>query len=69
MAGAFPPDKMKAWTQCADAKFAPATGDWQVQLRGLADGRRLARWPNGYVWGPLEFCSRLYGNLSARSDG
>ncbi|HEV7996510.1 MAG TPA: hypothetical protein VGP52_09655 [Stellaceae bacterium] len=50
----FQPDKMKAWTACADQKFAPATGDWQVQLRDLADGHRLARWPNGYVWGRLE---------------
>jgi hypothetical protein len=49
----FPPDKMKAWTDCAKASFAPATGDWRVQMLDLANGRRVAEWPNGYVWGRL----------------
>lgn len=49
----FPPDKMRAWTDCAKASFAPATGDWRVQMLDLADGRRVAEWQNGYVWGRL----------------
>ena len=49
----FPPDKMRAWTDCAKASFAPATGDWQFEMLDLADGRRVAEWHRGDVWGRL----------------
>jgi hypothetical protein len=49
----FPPAKMRAWTDCARASFAPATGDWRVQILDLADGRRVGEWQDGYVWGRL----------------
>jgi len=49
----FPPDKMKIWTDCAKASFAPATGDWRVQILDLANGRPAGEWQNGYIWGRL----------------
>ena len=50
----FPPDKMQEWRDCAKASFEAATGDWQVQLLDLANGRHVGQWPNGYVWGRIK---------------